>query len=92
MRQKKPTSDALYFGFKSICSLKASINRSIMVLLKDTLSKIVIGRNIRSCSVLNSSAFIRIKNSGTPARVGFTRIFTNCMVSADISLMTCESL
>lgn len=52
----------------------------------------VMGRSIRSCKLLKSSALIRITNSETPARVGFTRILTNCIESEETSLMSCESL
>lgn len=86
------TSFVLYFGFKRICCLKTSINRSMTVLLNVTPSKIVIGLIIRSCRVLKSNALIRIINSETPTRVGFTLIFTNCIVSVETSLKSCESL
>lgn len=89
---KMLTSSVVYLGFSWICCLKTSMKRSMTVLLNVTPSKMVMGRNIRSCSVLKSKALIRIMNSVTPGRVGFTRIFTNWMVSVDNSLKSCESL
>lgn len=91
-RDHRRTSSVWYFGLRDICCLNTSMNRSITVLLNETPSKIVIGRSIRSCSVLKSKALMRIVNSDTPARVGFTRIFTNWIASVDISLKSCESL
>lgn len=88
----KHTSSVLYFGFREICCLKTSMNRSMTVLLNVTPSRIVIGRSIRSCNDLKSKALMRIMNSDTPTRVGFTRIFTNWIASADTSLKSCESL
>lgn len=61
-------------------------------LLNETPSRMAIGLTILSCRVLKSKALIRIMNSATPLRVGFTRMFTNCIVSVEDSLKTCESL
>lgn len=71
------TSLHLYFGFVLICSLNTSMKRSITDLLKLTPDRMVIGRSIRSCKLLKSNALMRMRNSDTPERIGFTRIFTN---------------
>lgn len=63
-----------------------------ITLLNETPSRMAMGLTILSERVLKSKALIRIMNSATPLRVGFTRIFTNCMVSVEDSLKTCESL